>query len=82
MLAFSINLFMPYKHVHVFWRWSLFRNLRAPRARVPIEPVPCRSRSNGQMQGAASTAPERTLRVREERMRSGNAADGRSWTGS
>jgi len=53
---------MSYKYVHVFWRWSLFRN--------------------GQMQGAASTAPERTLRVREERMRSGNAADGRSWTGS
>jgi hypothetical protein len=34
------------------------------------------------MQGAASTAPERTLRVREERMHSGNAADGHSWTGS
>src|SRR3972149_3606430 len=35
-----------------------------------------------QMPGAASTAPERTRWVREERMRSGNAADGRSWTGS
>ncbi len=34
------------------------------------------------MQGAASTAPERTGWVREERMRSGNAADDHSWTGS
>src|SRR3989304_2111677 len=35
-----------------------------------------------QMPGAASTAPERTRWVREERMRSGNAADDHSWTGS
>ncbi len=34
------------------------------------------------MQGAVSTAPECTRWVREERMRSGNAADDRSWTGS
>jgi molybdopterin synthase sulfur carrier subunit len=34
------------------------------------------------MQGAASTDPERTPFVREERKRSGNAADGHSWTGS
>jgi len=33
------------------------------------------------MQGAASTGAERTVCVREHRMRSGNAADGRSWTG-
>jgi hypothetical protein len=33
------------------------------------------------LQGAVSTAPERTRSVREERMRSGNAADDRSWTG-
>ncbi len=34
------------------------------------------------MQGAGSTAPERTRSVREERMRTGNAADDYSWTGS
>ncbi len=33
------------------------------------------------MQGEASTAPQRTKCVREERLRSDNAADGRSWTG-
>ncbi len=32
------------------------------------------------MPGAASTAPQRTKCVREERTRSGNAADGHSWT--
>ncbi len=35
-----------------------------------------------QLQGAASTGPERTSRVREDRQRSGNAANGHSWTGS
>ncbi len=34
------------------------------------------------MPGAASTGPERTVCVREDRMRSGNAADDHSWTGS
>jgi hypothetical protein len=34
------------------------------------------------MLGAASTAPERTHCVREEQKRSGNTADGYSWTGS
>ncbi len=33
------------------------------------------------MQGGASTAPQRTQCVREERMRSDNAADGRSMDG-
>ncbi len=33
------------------------------------------------MLGAASTGAQRTGCVREHRMRSGNAADGRSWTG-
>jgi hypothetical protein len=32
------------------------------------------------MQGTASTGAQRTKCVREHRMRSGNAADGRSWT--
>ncbi|MFZ5861865.1 MAG: excinuclease ABC subunit UvrA [Nitrospirota bacterium] len=36
----------------------------------------------GQMQGAARTGAERTVRVREHRKRSGNAADGLSGTGS
>ncbi len=34
------------------------------------------------MQGAVSTGAQRTRCVREHRMRSGNAADGRPWTGS
>jgi hypothetical protein len=34
------------------------------------------------MQGAARTGPKRTVCVREDRKHSGNAADGRSWTGS
>ncbi len=34
------------------------------------------------MPGAARTGPERALCAREDRKRSGNAADGRSWTAS
>jgi len=37
---------------------------------------------DGRALRARCTAPERTRWVREERMRSGNAADGHSWTGS
>jgi hypothetical protein len=36
----------------------------------------------GGSQGAVSTGAERTVFVREHRMRSGNAADDPSWTGA
>jgi hypothetical protein len=36
---------------------------------------------HGRALRALCTAPERTRWVREERMRSGNAADDHSWTG-